>query len=693
VRPANQYVTKLRGIIGGRIKVRPKQLFFLLISAAPILLASCSSYPGRLWVQPVSYTIGGVVSGLTGTGLVIQNNGGNNLTVAAGATTFTFTASIASGGNYDVTVLTQPSNPSQTCAVTGASGPVTTANITSVQVACTTNSYTIGGTITGLTGTGLVLQDNGGNNLTVAAGAGAFTFTSRIASGGNYDVTVLTQPSNPAQTCTVTSASGPVTNANITSVQIACSTIVGPTFAYVSNQSDNTISAYKIALDGTLTVLPGSPYAAGQGPAGAAVEPTGKFLYVANILSDNVSGYSIASDGTLTPIPGSPFPAASGAVSVAVDPTGKFLYVPSCGSDCSGSGPGSIVAFTITAGTGVLVPVPGSPFAAGMAPYEMAFGTPDGSPSGGTFAYAANHNSNNISAFSIQPSGALSAVPGSPFAAGNGSYALSVDAGHSRLFVVNTYSNDLSIYVMHLDGSLFQIPNSTTPTGGFTSSVAYDGNQHVYVAGISGVYGFTENNFPLAPIAGSPFTGGTAPNCVRVDPSGKFLYAVNEASNNVSAFSISSSTGILAPIGTFPAGHSPYSIALTGASQALTWNLAGVQFANGDTASGSFTYNAALNIVTNIHVSTATTTFTRLAPTIPVSPYEFVFVPNIPLTFGVPTPALVFIPSPGLTNAGGTDSLFGVNGFSIEGLICDSSCNGVTTSSQINQGSLTAAPP
>src|ERR1035438_5510990 len=65
-----------------------------------------------------------------------------------------------------------------------------------------TGPYTIGGTVTGLTGTGLVLQDNGGDNLTVTA-AGAFTFKTSIASGGAYAVTVLAQPSTPTQTCTV----------------------------------------------------------------------------------------------------------------------------------------------------------------------------------------------------------------------------------------------------------------------------------------------------------------------------------------------------------------------------------------------------------------------------------------------------------------------------------------------------------
>ncbi len=56
-----------------------------------------------------TYTIGGTIAGLIGSGLVLQNNGGNNLTVAASATSFTFSAPVASGGSYSVTVLTQPS--------------------------------------------------------------------------------------------------------------------------------------------------------------------------------------------------------------------------------------------------------------------------------------------------------------------------------------------------------------------------------------------------------------------------------------------------------------------------------------------------------------------------------------------------------------------------------------------------------
>lgn len=82
-------------------------------------------------------------------------------------------------------------------------------------------SYTLGGTVAGLSGTGLVLQNNGGDNLAVSANGG-FTFATSLADGASYAVTVLTQPANPAQTCTVTNGSGTIPSANVTNVAVAC---------------------------------------------------------------------------------------------------------------------------------------------------------------------------------------------------------------------------------------------------------------------------------------------------------------------------------------------------------------------------------------------------------------------------------------------------------------------------------------
>ena len=258
----------------GRVALLASHAAFLLASVSIIaVLAGCSGGGGSKTTNttpPATYTIGGSVSGLSGTGLVLQDNGGNNLTIT-GNGSFTFSTAISSGGAYSVTVLTQPSSPTQNCAVTNGTGTAT-ANVTNVQVACAAPTYTIGGTVSGLSGTGLVLQNNGGNNLTIS-GNGSFTFSTAITSGGAYSVTVLTQPSGPTQTCTVTNGSGTAT-ANVTSVQVACVTppagyTIGGTVTGLSgaglvlqNNGGNNLS---VTADGSFTfttaITSGNPYA------------------------------------------------------------------------------------------------------------------------------------------------------------------------------------------------------------------------------------------------------------------------------------------------------------------------------------------------------------------------------------------------------------------------------------------------
>lgn len=164
-----------------------------------------------------TYSIGGTISGLSGT-VVLQNNAGNNLSVSA-IGSFAFSTTLTTGTNYAVTVLTQPTG--QTCTVTSGSGTVASANVTNVSVSCTNNTYTIGGTISGLSGT-VVLQNNAGNDLSLTTN-GSFTFSTSIAHNATYSVTVLTQPAG--QTCTVSSGSGTVNAANVTGVGVSCASV------------------------------------------------------------------------------------------------------------------------------------------------------------------------------------------------------------------------------------------------------------------------------------------------------------------------------------------------------------------------------------------------------------------------------------------------------------------------------------
>ena len=200
-----------------------------------------------------AYTVGGSVTGLAGSGLVLSLNGGaQSLPVSANGA-FTFPAAIASGSSYAVTVAAQPSSPWQTCTVSGGSGTVGASNVTSVQVACTTNAYTIGGNVSGLAGTGLVLSlDGGAQSLPVSAN-GAFTFPAAIPSGSSYAVTVASQPSSPGQTCTVSGGSGTVGASNVTSVQVACTTNA---YTIGGNVSGLVGTGLVLSLNGGAQTLP-----------------------------------------------------------------------------------------------------------------------------------------------------------------------------------------------------------------------------------------------------------------------------------------------------------------------------------------------------------------------------------------------------------------------------------------------------
>src|SRR5262249_47184351 len=114
---------------------------------------------------------------------------------------------------YNVTVLSVPTQPNETCTVTNGTG---SAGVTlpPPSVSCAPVLYPITVNVTGLSGSGLVLQDNGGDSLAVGAN-GQVTFPTKLNSVTSYNVTILTQPTNPNQKCTVTNGKGvPSANAS-----------------------------------------------------------------------------------------------------------------------------------------------------------------------------------------------------------------------------------------------------------------------------------------------------------------------------------------------------------------------------------------------------------------------------------------------------------------------------------------------
>jgi sugar lactone lactonase YvrE len=239
----------------------------IMRSAMPLallLLAACggneTSAPAA--VTTTSYSAGGTVSGLIGT-VVLQDNGGDNLSLTANGN-FTFATKILNGNTYNVTVLTQPAG--QTCSVSTGVGTVSGGNVTNVAVVCSMNAYSVGGNVSGLTGS-MVLQNNNGDNLSVNAN-GAITFATMVAFGSPYSVTVLTQPTG--QTCSVSTGAGTVSGGDVTNVAVVCSmnaysvggNVSGLTGSVVlqNNNGDNLSVNANGAITFATMVAFGSPY-------------------------------------------------------------------------------------------------------------------------------------------------------------------------------------------------------------------------------------------------------------------------------------------------------------------------------------------------------------------------------------------------------------------------------------------------
>jgi 6-phosphogluconolactonase len=105
------------------------------------------------------------------------------------------------------------------------------------------------------------------------------------------------------------------------------------------------------------TILP--PFSTSTSPsdAGLASDPLTAFLFVAEI-NTGLRVLSIGTGGSLKEVSGSPYAVGTGPTGVLLDTTGSYVYVANKGSN-------NISAFTLTAASGKLTAIAGSPFASG----------------------------------------------------------------------------------------------------------------------------------------------------------------------------------------------------------------------------------------------------------------------------------------------------------------------------------------
>ena len=168
--------------------------------------------------SPNPYTVGGTVSGLSSSLTLLNSINSDSLVISSNGS-YTFGTSINYNDPYNISVSVQPTG--QTCVVSNAVADMGAGNVTNVDVTCTNNTYTVGGTVSGLSGS-VTLQDNGGDDLIITTDGG-FTFATPVEYNSTYSVTVSSQPAG--QTCVVTSGSGTMGAGNVTGISVTCSAV------------------------------------------------------------------------------------------------------------------------------------------------------------------------------------------------------------------------------------------------------------------------------------------------------------------------------------------------------------------------------------------------------------------------------------------------------------------------------------
>jgi 6-phosphogluconolactonase len=529
-----------------------------------LLMVGCGgSGGGASSPPPPTYTVGGTVTGLSGSGLVLSSDFGGDLAVSASGS-FTFSTRLAVGSPFNVWVKNQPtSSPVLTCLVANGSGTIAAANVTNVAVTCRTMIG--GGTVSGLVGSGLVLQllapfDGGSHFISFEPiskplpinSNGPFAFhIADIINLQNYQfaanvfIKIRQQPGSPTQSCVLQhTASGP------TFADVACSQ-----FAYVANSGDNTVSAYTIDPSSGALAAIGAPTATGASPsATVGVEYSGgRFLYVANEHGNDISAFAVdAMTGALTAVPGSPFAAGTDPRAMALVQA-VYLYVVNSGSN-------SVSAYSIDGGTGALAPLSPGPsiIATGKSPTSIVVAP-------GSFIYVANHGgSNDISAFSNPSPGVLTPVPGSPFPAGGNPLSLALGAGGKFLYTANPDATNPSVSGFNIDptsGVLSPLSGSPFPLPVSHYMATDQTGAYLYVTSGASIVGYAidATTGALDALPGFPVAAGANAYSVSIDAFNQFLYVANDSAANISGFTLDASTGVLTPISgsPFPAGHDP----------------------------------------------------------------------------------------------------------------------------------------
>jgi 6-phosphogluconolactonase len=297
-------------------------------------------------------------------------------------------------------------------------------------------------------------------------------------------------------------------------------------FVYVANGSKSSIGGFTVGT-GTLTTISGLPSGVGYVPQSMVVTPNNAFLYVGG--SSAISLYLINSNGAITAPSTGAQQVAVFAPSLAVSPDGQWLialdgitqqldiYQINSTTGALTAAPSSPAPYTVQSGqtwipTSVKVSPNGAFIFAALGTGGDAiftFNTTSGQATSSTYlptgnvqtsdnAYAIDSTSTylyiarsgvngGVAVYTIGTNGVLNSVPGSPFAAGNGTFSLAMDSTGTYVYAANRLDSTISGYTI--------VP--ATATAGFS----------------------------LTALKGSPFASGLSVQSLGLDNTGKYLLA------------------------------------------------------------------------------------------------------------------------------------------------------------------------
>lgn len=374
-------------------------------------------------------------------------------------------------------------------------------------------------------------------------------------------------------------------------------------YVFVANSKNNPgqINVYLVDnKSGVLTEASGSPYTAGKNPVSLATSPNQQFLYVLNHDDNTIVSYSISSEAGLTKAHSYTTP-GSNPTSLKINAAGTYLYVTDAfqpGFSATNPGPGALVVYPINSdgtlgnaltnaatGKGYYPtcnnPVDLTVLANGGEVYIV--NDPAGQPpklanslAGTTanVAYTASGactaDSGQLTGFAVGSSGALTAVPGSPFAAGTTPVAVASDPTNRFVYVADLTVNQLIAYGTGANGSVTALNNGPFATGTYPDAVTVDPRGlYIYVANYNAAsisaYAISQSTGVPSTISGSGSYGvTTGPTFVMVEPNGgKYLYSADFVDNTIYGLSLNPNTGVLGGLQNdpYPAAGQPTAIA------------------------------------------------------------------------------------------------------------------------------------